>query len=119
MAALAISIAADFTEESDEDTVEIGVDVVHPKPNTPAVLPVATIGVRLVEHEEEIQGMREYLLEMPTKRLGEIKEELGVHRERAVGCRAKRNTLRATVRSLGAIEMRLRGTIVTFAPFVF
>ncbi|GKE01979.1 hypothetical protein Tco_1389962, partial [Tanacetum coccineum] len=54
-------------EESDGDTIKIGLDVVHPEPVTTAVFPMLTIVVRLVEHGEAIQGMREHLLEMPTQ----------------------------------------------------
>ncbi|GJS28483.1 hypothetical protein Tco_0489103 [Tanacetum coccineum] len=98
-------------EESDGDTIKNGVDSVYPKPDTLVVFPVSTIVVRLVEHEEAIQGMCEHLVEMPTQRLEEIKEELRVQRERAEVVEAERNTLRAMVRSLGGIKMRLRGTI--------
>ncbi|GKD54480.1 hypothetical protein Tco_1287867, partial [Tanacetum coccineum] len=88
-------------EESDGDTIEIGVDVVHPEPNTLVIFPVSTIVVRLVEHEEAIQGMCEHL----------IKKELRVQRERAEVAEVERNTLCATVRWLGAIETRLRGIV--------
>ncbi|GKE13929.1 hypothetical protein Tco_1421506, partial [Tanacetum coccineum] len=98
-------------EESDGDTIEIGVDVVHPDPDTPAVFPMSTSVVRLVEHEEAIQGMREHLLEMPTQRLKEIKEELRVQGEREDVSRAEGITLRARVRSLKIIESRLRDIV--------
>ncbi|GJT32985.1 hypothetical protein Tco_0923404 [Tanacetum coccineum] len=70
-------------EESDRDTIEIGVDVVHLEPNTLVVFPVSTIVVRLVEHEKAIQEVAE----------------------------VEKNTLCATVRSLEAIEMRLHGIV--------
>ncbi|GJU49021.1 hypothetical protein Tco_1218576 [Tanacetum coccineum] len=73
-------------KESDRDTIKIGVDVVHPEIDTPTVFLVATIVVRLVEHEETIQGIHEHLLEMPTQRLGEIEDELRVQRERESRC---------------------------------
>ncbi|GKE22008.1 hypothetical protein Tco_1433520, partial [Tanacetum coccineum] len=56
-------------EESDRDTIKIGVDVVHPEIDTPTVFLVATIVVRLVEQEEAIQGIHEHLLKMPTQRV--------------------------------------------------
>ncbi|GKB91033.1 hypothetical protein Tco_0963305, partial [Tanacetum coccineum] len=98
-------------EESDGDTIEIGVDVVHPDPDTLAVFPMSTSIVRLVEHEEAIQGMREHLLEMPTQRLKEIEEELRVQGEREDVSRAEGITLRARVRSLKIIESRLRDIV--------
>ncbi|GJT07120.1 hypothetical protein Tco_0841582 [Tanacetum coccineum] len=70
-------------EESDGDTIEIGVYVVHPEPDTLAVFPMSTIVVKLVKHEEAIHGMCKHLVEMPTQRFEEIEEELRVQRERA------------------------------------
>ncbi|GJX24171.1 hypothetical protein Tco_0228616 [Tanacetum coccineum] len=93
-------------EESDGDTIKIGVDVVHPEPDTPAVFPLSTIIMRLVEHEEAIQGMREHLLDMPTQRLEETEEELRVQGERAGLAKAERIALRARVRSLEVIKTR-------------
>nr|GEU79698.1 hypothetical protein [Tanacetum cinerariifolium] len=42
-------------EKSDGDTIEIGVDVVYPEPDTHAVFLVSTIVVKLVQHEEELR----------------------------------------------------------------
>ncbi|GJX56164.1 hypothetical protein Tco_0286061, partial [Tanacetum coccineum] len=90
---------------------EAHAQIFHPEPVSLVVFPVSTIVVRPVKHGKAIQGMREHLLEMPTHRLEEIKEELRVQRERAEIAKAERNTLRATVRSLGAIKTRLCGTM--------
>ncbi|GKE61764.1 hypothetical protein Tco_1512131, partial [Tanacetum coccineum] len=107
-------IAADFeahaqvgveaeSNESDGDMIEIGVDVVHPEPDTPFVFPVSTIIVRLVEHEEAIQGMCEHLVEMTTQRsLGDIKTKIhGIVRdEREARARIERH--------LGLVQEELR-----------
>ncbi|GKA42359.1 hypothetical protein Tco_0735019 [Tanacetum coccineum] len=67
--------------------------------------------VRLVEHGEAIQGMREHFLNIPTQRLEEIEEELRVQRERAEVAETERITLHARVRSLKVVETWLRGIV--------
>ncbi|GJU15913.1 hypothetical protein Tco_1143879 [Tanacetum coccineum] len=111
MATPVIPIPSDTYEESDGNMIEIGIDVVHPKPDTLTIFPVSTIVVKLVEHEEAIQGMREHLLKMPTQRLWEADRELRVQGERADVVEAERITLRARVRSLEIIETRLHNIV--------
>ncbi|GJW86323.1 hypothetical protein Tco_0161663 [Tanacetum coccineum] len=72
-----ISFPTFSSEESDENTIEIGVDVVHAEPDTPDVFPVSTIDMKLVQHEEELR----------------------VQRDRADVAEAERATLRARIRS--------------------
>nr|GEV41421.1 hypothetical protein [Tanacetum cinerariifolium] len=73
-------------EESDGDKIEIDVDAVHPKPVTLVVFAVLTIVVRLVERGEAIHEV----------------------------ANVERDIVHATVRSLGAIETRLRGTLAKY-----
>ncbi|GKA74011.1 hypothetical protein Tco_0780313 [Tanacetum coccineum] len=75
MDAPTVSIYVDSFEESFKDTIDIKVDVTHPKPVALAVFPAATIMMSLAQHEEAI-------------------------REKA--------TLRATIKTMGAVEMSLR-----------
>ncbi|GKA55298.1 hypothetical protein Tco_0754247 [Tanacetum coccineum] len=51
--------------------------------------------MRLAQHREAIRGIQEHLLEMPTQ------EELRALRDRADVVKAERNTLRATIRTMG------------------
>nr|GEW43476.1 hypothetical protein [Tanacetum cinerariifolium]GEX29326.1 hypothetical protein [Tanacetum cinerariifolium] len=83
MVDLVISISAYSSEESNGDTIEIGVDVIHPEPDTPAIFPVSTIVVRLVEHGEALQDVIE----------------------------AERITLRVRVRSLEVIKTRFHNIV--------
>ncbi|GKE57238.1 hypothetical protein Tco_1496423, partial [Tanacetum coccineum] len=100
MVAPDVSASADSPEESFGDTIEIGVDVIHPVPVTLAVFPALTVVMRLAEHGEAIQGIHERLLVMPTQRWEEIKEELRALKERAYIAETERITLRTRVRSL-------------------
>ncbi|GJS53414.1 hypothetical protein Tco_0626776 [Tanacetum coccineum] len=101
----AVSVSVDSSEESFRDTIEIGVDVTHPVPVTSAVFPAATMVIRLAQHGEAIQGIQEYLLEMPTQ------EELRTLRDRADIAEAERATLRAMIRTMGAVETSLHNRI--------
>nr|GEX14980.1 hypothetical protein [Tanacetum cinerariifolium] len=100
----------DDVKDSIRDTIEITVDFVA-EPGTPSALPVLTVAERLEEHEEEIQGMHDYLLEMPAQRLEEIKDEQRILRERIYVVELKRIALCAKVRSLEISELRLRDTL--------
>ncbi|GJY38816.1 hypothetical protein Tco_0425180 [Tanacetum coccineum] len=80
MAAPAVSVSTDSLEESFGETIEIGVDVTHPVPVTSAVFPASTVMMRLDQHGEAIQNIAE----------------------------AERATLRATIRTMGAVESVLR-----------
>nr|GEV21590.1 hypothetical protein [Tanacetum cinerariifolium] len=53
-------------------------------------LPVSTVGERLDEREEAIQGMYENLMEIPTQRLEDIKEKQIAQEVRAVTANTKR-----------------------------
>ncbi|GKD58537.1 hypothetical protein Tco_1296046, partial [Tanacetum coccineum] len=59
-------------EESDGDTIKIGVDVVHPEPVTIVVFPMSTIVVRLVEHAMDEREARARI----KRQLGLVQEEL-------------------------------------------
>ncbi|GJW51463.1 hypothetical protein Tco_0092814 [Tanacetum coccineum] len=111
MVALDFSVSTDSPKESFRDTIEIGVDVVHPVPATPVVFPTSTIVMRLAEHGEAIQGIQERLPEMPIQRWEEIKEELRALRERADMAETERITLRARVRSLEVGGTWLHGIV--------
>ncbi|GJV38862.1 hypothetical protein Tco_1417302 [Tanacetum coccineum] len=89
MVAPIISIVAHSSEESHRDTIEIGVDVVYPEPDAPAVFPTSTIVIRLVQLEGELR----------------------VQRDRADIAEAERANLGARIRSWEAIEMSLRNTL--------
>ncbi|GKG37667.1 hypothetical protein Tco_0456890, partial [Tanacetum coccineum] len=105
MDALAVSVYADSSEESFEDTIKIGVDVTHHVPVTSAVFPAETVVIRLAEHGEAIQGIQEHLLEMLTQ------EELRALRDEEDISKAERATLRATIRTMGAVKMSLYNRI--------
>ncbi|GJX35995.1 hypothetical protein Tco_0247552, partial [Tanacetum coccineum] len=83
MAAPTIPVSVDSFEGSSKDTIDIGVDVIHPVPVTSVVFPAATVVRTLARHGKVIRGIQERLLEMPTQRLEEIEEELMALRERA------------------------------------
>ncbi|GKB74335.1 hypothetical protein Tco_0935747, partial [Tanacetum coccineum] len=59
MVAPIISIPTYSSKESDGDTIKIGVDIVHPRPDTLTVFPVSTIVVKLAQHEEELRVQRD------------------------------------------------------------
>ncbi|GJY36634.1 hypothetical protein Tco_0422012 [Tanacetum coccineum] len=69
MATPTVSVSAYSPEESFGDTIEIGVDVIHPVPVTAVVFSASTVVMRLAEHGEAIQVIQERLLEMPTQRV--------------------------------------------------
>ncbi|GKE48447.1 hypothetical protein Tco_1479705, partial [Tanacetum coccineum] len=101
MAMPAVSVSAYSSEESFRDTIEIDVDVTHPMPVTSAVFPAATVVIRLAQHGEAIQGIQEHLLEMPTQ------DELRALRDRVYIVEAERATLRAMIRTMGAVKTSL------------
>ncbi|GJV63454.1 hypothetical protein Tco_1474282 [Tanacetum coccineum] len=105
MAAPTISVSADSLEESFREMIEIGVDVTYPMHVTLAVFPASTIVMRLAQHEDAIWGIKEHLLEVP------IREELRALRDWLNVVEAERATLRATVRTIGAVETSLRNRI--------
>ncbi|GJX77730.1 hypothetical protein Tco_0324541 [Tanacetum coccineum] len=93
MAAPTILVSVDSPEESFEDTIDI------------AIFPASTVVMRLAQHGEAIRGIQEHLLEVP------IQEELRALRDRVEVVEAERATLRATIRSIAAVEMSLRNRI--------
>nr|GEX54927.1 hypothetical protein [Tanacetum cinerariifolium] len=95
-------LSADSPEESFGYTIKISVDVTHFVPVTLAVFPASTVMMRLDQHEEAIRGIREHLLEVP------IHEELRALRDRLDVAEAEKATLRATIMTMGAVEMVLR-----------
>ncbi|GJX44859.1 hypothetical protein Tco_0261535 [Tanacetum coccineum] len=102
MATLAVSVSADSLEEIFGETIEIGVDVTHLVPVTSVVFPASTVIMRLDQHREAIRGIQEHLLEVP------IQEELMALRDRVEVVEAERDTLHATVRTMGAVKTSLR-----------
>nr|GEX24696.1 zf-CCHC domain-containing protein/UBN2 domain-containing protein [Tanacetum cinerariifolium] len=102
MAAPAIFVSTDFLEENFTETIKIDVDVTHPIPVTSAVFPASTIMMRLDQHGEAIRGIHEHLLEVL------IQEELRALRDRLDVAEVERATLRATVRTMRAVETVLR-----------
>ncbi|GJR14026.1 hypothetical protein Tco_0796678 [Tanacetum coccineum] len=83
MAAPTVSVSTDYPEESIGDTIDIGVDVIHPVLVTSAVFPASTVMMRLAEHGEAIHDMAE----------------------------TERITLHARVRSLEVVEIWLHGIV--------
>ncbi|GJW18737.1 hypothetical protein Tco_0026173 [Tanacetum coccineum] len=72
-----------FAGENLGDPIEIRVDIVYPTPVTTVAFLVVTVMRTLARHGEVIGGIQERLLEMPTQRWEEIKEELLTLRVRA------------------------------------
>ncbi|GJU09727.1 hypothetical protein Tco_1132123 [Tanacetum coccineum] len=101
MAMPAVFVSAYSSKESFGDTIEIGVDVTHPMLVTLVVFPAATVVIRLAQHGEAIQGIQEHLLEMPTQ------DKLRALRDRAYIAKAERATLRAMIRTIGAVKTSL------------
>nr|GEZ55787.1 hypothetical protein [Tanacetum cinerariifolium] len=65
MAVPTIPISADSFEGDFEDTIDIGVDVIHPVPVASVVFPATTVVMTLAQHGEAIQGILEHLLGVP------------------------------------------------------
>ena len=61
-----LPIPADSTEESYDDTVDIRMDRSHPVPVAEVAFPAATVVATLARHRDAIQGIYEYLQEVPT-----------------------------------------------------
>ncbi|GKB08587.1 hypothetical protein Tco_0836899 [Tanacetum coccineum] len=99
MDAPTILVYADSFEGSFRDTIDIGVDLIHPVPVAPVVLPAATVVMTLAQHGEAIQGIQEHLLEVP------IQEVLTALRNRLDIIEADNASLCATIRTMKAVEM--------------
>ncbi|GKD05521.1 hypothetical protein Tco_1180495 [Tanacetum coccineum] len=102
MAAPTIPVSVDSFEGSFEDTINIGVDVIHLVPVASVVFLVATVVTILAQHEESIRGIQEHLLGVP------IQQELSALRFRVDIAEAENASLRAKIRTLEAIEMVTR-----------
>ncbi|GKA84686.1 reverse transcriptase domain-containing protein [Tanacetum coccineum] len=76
MAAPTILVAADSSEGNFRDTIDIGVEVIHPVLVASVVFPAATLVMTLAQHEEAIHGINEHLLGVP------IQEDLTALRNR-------------------------------------
>ncbi|GJY85533.1 hypothetical protein Tco_0499559 [Tanacetum coccineum] len=96
MAMPAISISNDSLGESEGNTIEIEVDIIHPVPVTPATFPTSAMMARLPEQEETIQSMH---------------EELRVLKEGDEMAELERASLRTTVRLFGAEGKWLSGRL--------
>nr|GEU62580.1 putative reverse transcriptase domain-containing protein [Tanacetum cinerariifolium] len=86
MAAPTIPVSA---EENLGDPIDIRMNIIHPEPVVVVAFPTETVVRTLARHGEVIGGIQERLLEMPTQRWEEIKEELLTLREREQGNRAE------------------------------
>ncbi|GKF36264.1 hypothetical protein Tco_0113022, partial [Tanacetum coccineum] len=98
MAAPTIPVSADSVQGSFRDTIDIDVDVIHPVPVASVVFPAATVVMTLAQHEEAIWGIQEHLLRVP------IQEELTSLWNRVDIVEAENASLRATIRTMEAIE---------------
>nr|GEY43998.1 hypothetical protein [Tanacetum cinerariifolium] len=98
-------VSVDSFEGSSRDTINIGVDVTHPLPGTPVVFPASTVVMTLAQHGETIQGIQEHLLKVP------IQEELRALRDRVDVAEAESASLRATIRTIEAVETVLRNRL--------
>ncbi|GJY41076.1 hypothetical protein Tco_0428346 [Tanacetum coccineum] len=98
-----------FAEENLRDPIEIRVDVVHPVPVVVVAFPAVTIMKTLDQHEEAIRGIQEHLLGVP------IQVELSALRFRLEVDEAENASLRATIRTIEAIEtvlVAMKGSLV-------
>ncbi|GKB32891.1 hypothetical protein Tco_0872292 [Tanacetum coccineum] len=102
MVAPTIPFTVDSFDENIEDTIDIGVDVIHPVPVASVVFPAATVVMTLAQHEEPIRGIQEHLLGVP------IQEELTALKNRVDIVEAENASLRATIRTMEAVEMVTR-----------
>ncbi|GKG16068.1 hypothetical protein Tco_0358391, partial [Tanacetum coccineum] len=80
------------------DPIEIKVDVVHPAPVAAVAFPAMTVVMTLAQYGEAIRGIQEHLLRVP------IQEELTALRNRVDIIEAENASLRATIRTIKAIE---------------
>ncbi|GJV36150.1 hypothetical protein Tco_1408627 [Tanacetum coccineum] len=98
MVAPTIPASADSFEGNFEDTIDIGMDVIHPLPVASVVFPAATVVMTLTQHREAIRGIQKHLLGVP------IQEELTALRNRVDIVEAENASLRAMIRTVEAIE---------------
>ncbi|GJY46355.1 hypothetical protein Tco_0435418 [Tanacetum coccineum] len=98
MVAPTIPVFADSVQGSFKVTIDIGVDVIHPVPVASVVFPVAIVVRTLAQHGEAIRGIQEHLIGVP------IQEELTALRFMVDVVEAKNASLRATIRTMEAVE---------------
>nr|GEW72711.1 hypothetical protein [Tanacetum cinerariifolium] len=98
MAAPTIPVAADSTKGNFRDTIDISVNVIHPVPIVSLVFPAAIVVMTLAQHEEAIRGIQEHLLGVP------IHDKLTALRNRVDIVEASNASLRATIRTMEAVE---------------
>ncbi|GKD23361.1 hypothetical protein Tco_1225064, partial [Tanacetum coccineum] len=65
MDAPTIPVFADSSKGNFRDTIDIGVDVVHPVPVAVVAFPAVTIVTTLARHGEAIRGIHEHLQGVP------------------------------------------------------
>ncbi|GKE28177.1 hypothetical protein Tco_1443561, partial [Tanacetum coccineum] len=102
MVAPTIHVIVDSSEGNFGDTIDIGVDVIHPLPVASVVFPAATVVMTLAQHGEAIWSIQEHLLGVP------IQEELTALRNRVYIVEAENASPRATIRTMEAAEMVTR-----------
>ncbi|GKB98093.1 hypothetical protein Tco_0984230 [Tanacetum coccineum] len=98
MVAPTIHVVVDSPKGNFRDTIDIGVDVIHPVPVALVVFPTVTVVMTLAQHGEAIRGIQEHLLGVP------IHEELTTLRYRVDIVEAKNGSLRAMIRTMEAVE---------------
>ncbi|GKD74114.1 hypothetical protein Tco_1332396 [Tanacetum coccineum] len=101
-----IPVSADSFEGGFEDTIDIGVDVIHPVPVALVVFPVATVVMTLAQHGEAIRGIHDHLPEVP------IQEELRALRDRVDVAEVESASLHATIKTMGEVETILCNRIM-------
>nr|GEW03066.1 putative reverse transcriptase domain-containing protein [Tanacetum cinerariifolium] len=87
------SLAASYQDISIEDSIEL------------------TVKERLEEYKEVIQGMYEYLLEVPVMRFKELEEKHRVLKDRVVTAQTERTNLPKRVRPLEMSELSLKDSL--------
>nr|GEW46949.1 hypothetical protein [Tanacetum cinerariifolium] len=80
------------------DTIDIGLDVIHPVPVASVIFPAATVVMTLAQHEEVIRGIHEHFQGVP------IQEELTALRNRVDIVEAENASLLAMIRTMEAVE---------------
>ncbi|GJS80444.1 hypothetical protein Tco_0730325 [Tanacetum coccineum] len=98
MVALTIPVSVDSAQWSFVDMIDIGVDIIHPKPVATVAFPASAVVRTLAQHEEAIRGIHEHLLGVP------IQEELAALRFRVDIAEAKNALLRARIKTMEAVE---------------
>ncbi|GKA02692.1 hypothetical protein Tco_0675473, partial [Tanacetum coccineum] len=106
------SPAASLQEDTIETTIEVTFKATA-EPVIPPDHPEQTIRERLYEHEEVIDEMYEYFLEMPVIRFEEIKEELQTLKDRVATFEGENLNLRERIRAMELGDKSLRAALRT------